>query len=145
MAIKILDGCNGITVGFKSLFYSSLLAWQKSLATNTQVVQLDKKTTPPSNSSNEGESQESAETLKSKKESAFLLANVLKNAGHAGKYITNFYDKHKKFDDQTRKDMTDIIVRYAFDNNIKSSPASSLSIIKQIIKTFPTETEVWYV
>lgn len=142
MAIKIFDGCPDMTMGFKSLFYSTLLAWQKSLAINTQVVQLDKRTTSPSNSSIEAEKQESGETPKSKKQSAFLLPNVLKNAGHAGKYIVNFYDKHQKFDEQTRKDMTDIIVRYAFDNGIDTSPASSLSMIKQIIKAFPTETEV---
>lgn len=70
MAIKILDGCPDMTMGFKSLFYSTLLAWQKSLATNTQVVPLDKHTTPPSKRERE-ESQESDETLKSKKNQLF--------------------------------------------------------------------------
>lgn len=151
IAIQILDKCAWMTLGCKSYFYSKLFAWQNENSSNSAISTLHAtissnsviSSDTPIVSSIEILSQAAAsEIAPAKKSPSFLLANVLKCSGHAGQYILNFYDTHKKFSDQTRKDMTDIIVRYAHDNNISFTPPNTLSIIKQIIKTFPTETEV---
>lgn len=147
-AFKLFDDCVGMTLGCRSFFLSKLLSWQKSFGIeNSSIVPRGQTNGGPLStsspiSSTETQSQESAVTQKSKKESALIFANVLKNAGQAGKHILQYYDKHKKLNDQIRKDMTDIIVRFAFDNNFNFSPANTISIIKQIIQTFPSESEV---
>lgn len=147
MALKMLDEGSSMTIGSKSLFYSELLKWQKTLlGCPTADFESDAQSSISGRATSIAvdvqvhSSQESVESLK--KESEFILANVLQTAGHAGQYILKFYDSHTKLTEQVRKDMTDIIVRYAFDNNIHLSPAITLSIIKQIIRTFPTETDV---
>lgn len=134
IAIRIFDKCSWMTLGCMSYFYSQLLAWQKENACSPTILPLDVSPSPPS--------VDLSENLLSQKSPPFILANVLKCSGHAGQYILQYYDTNKKLTDQIRKDMTDIIVRYALDNNINIMPTNALSIIKQIIKTFPTETEV---
>lgn len=147
VALKLFDKCTWLSLGSISYFYSQLLAWQKETAANSTVSPL----IAPSSSAISDSSDVSSilpgneiniQAVVASAQPSFMLANVLNCTGHAGQYILQFYDTHKKLTEQVRRDMTDIIVRYAHDNNISFSPTSTLSIIKQIIKTFPTETEV---
>lgn len=79
-----------------------------------------------------------SENLLSQKSPPFILANVFKCSGHAGQY--NLQYTNKKFTDHNRKNTTDIIVRYALDNNINIFilfyiflPTIALSIINRNI------------
>lgn len=53
-----------------------------------------------------------------------------------------FYEKHNFLDECLRKDLSSLIVTHVFDNRLQFAPSDAVAAIKQIIRTFPTETEV---
>lgn len=138
-AEHILDGISS-TVGLKIYF---LHAWKQSFMTQASQQLLVAPRCMPSEQLSVPSQDKFVTTKQQNDKSAItsVLTNVL--ATHTGQRICKYYAKHNCLDESVRKDMTDAIVKEVFENNIQYTAKSVMTIIKNIVDVFPTESQVY--
>ena len=130
-------------IGTQVSFDYKLQNWRQSLSTNSIDKKTSKSTTLDCRSSPYSRPSSSRSTDNNSNTCEVTLSEILNNS-KKGKCLVDYFEEHKKFNENQRNALITVISFYLADNNINLSLKDSYRFEKEIISRFPTEKIEYY-